>query len=1377
MKTAVYNNENGLNCSEIGETIKYTFVVSNEGNVPLSNVIITDALFAAPNPEVPIAFQSGDTDNNELLDVSELWEFTASYSLVAIDLENESVYNQATVTAFDTNNISVNDLSDDTSIFGDDPTITILPRACYEIIAIDDFHGPIAGVNEEVENILNIFENDILNDDPVVPSEVTLTLITPEPNGYLELNPDGSVDLVANTPPGSYQLTYQICEIAIPTNCDTAVVTVVVEEPQITINTLAECIGDTPYLNYDVTLDNFTSTELLTVDWLDNSGNVVATFTNLPLTGRMLWPGAILDANGIIVDWPGWVLIDGVWVLGDDGFQELRPTADVRFSINPVKTVTVNYPPSDPTCSSAPRLDANFTQDNVLCNDTATGAINVTVSGGIAPYTYVWSTTNGSGLIQGLENQTDLTAGDYEVIVTDSIGDQVLINITITETEPLLATIEIIPATDGGDCQNGEATVNASGGTLPYTYLWSASAGNQTTATATSLADGQHMVTVIDANNCEITEIITVECSIPELAIVKTGLFNDLDGDGCTNVGETITYSFVVTNQGNVSISAVAITDALLGGLLTAVASGDADNDNELDVTETWIYEQAYVITQADIDLGYIENQATVTGEAPDGSAVSDLSDDDSILGDDVTVTSLCQNNDIALIKTGLFNDLDGDGCANVGETITYSFEVVNNGNTTLTSVTIEDLLVNVLGGPIVLAAGATDNTSFVATYFITQLDIDAGEFTNQAIAQGITPDGTLISDLSDDDTFIDDDPTVTALCQNGDIALIKVGTFNDLNGDGCANVGETISYTFSVTNQGNVTLSNISITDPLVIVTGAQISLTPGQTDINSFTAIYTVLQSDIDTGSFINQATAEGTTPGGILLSDLSDDDTFIEDDPTVTVLCQNGDIALIKVGTFDDLNGDGCADVGDLIRYEFTVYNLGNVTLTNVDITDPLVVVLGGPIALLPQAIDSTSFSANYSITQSDIDAGFVLNQALVEGTTPSSDIISDLSDDDSILTDDPTTTVLCQDATIALVKTAVLNDENGSGCMDVGETILYNFSVTNLGNVDLINISITDPIVNVSGGAIILEPGATDSDTFTAVYVITQDDVDVASVTNQATAEGTAPDGTIVFDLSDPVTNNGDDPTITEGCNQSAMSVLKSGVFNDDNDDDAAQVGEVISYLFSVTNTGTTTLYNITIDDPLPGIVIMGGPIGVLFPGETDDTTFTANYLITQADIDTLSVANQAIATGQDPLGNEVTDLSDDPNNPDNEDANNDGEPDDVTITLIPNVLAPFEIYNGITPDDDGKNDFFLVQGISNWPTNNVQIFNRWGVLVFETDGYGGSNDSDNVFAGLSEGRVTIQESNLLPSGTYYYIINFPGDNPGKSSYAGYLYLNR
>ena len=88
-----------------------------------------------------------------------------------------------------------------------------------------------------------------------------------------------------------------------------------------------------------------------------------------------------------------------------------------------------------------------------------------------------------------------------------------------------------------------------------------------------------------------------------------------------------------------------------------------------------------------------------------------------------------------------------------------------------------------------------------------------------------------------------------------------------------------------------------------------------------------------------------------------------------------------------------------------------------------------------------------------------------------------------------------------------------------------------------------------------------------------------------------------------------------------------------------------------------------------------------------------------------------------------------------------------------------------------------NDFFRVKGISNWPVNNVKIYNRWGVLVFERDNYGGTNDKENVFVGRSEGRITIEQDRLLPTGTYYYIINFPEDNPGKKAYAGYLFINR
>ncbi|MGK0386630.1 MAG: gliding motility-associated-like protein, partial [Patiriisocius sp.] len=219
------------------------------------------------------------------------------------------------------------------------------------------------------------------------------------------------------------------------------------------------------------------------------------------------------------------------------------------------------------------------------------------------------------------------------------------------------------------------------------------------------------------------------------------------------------------------------------------------------------------------------------------------------------------------------------------------------------------------------------------------------------------------------------------------------------------------------------------------------------------------------------------------------------------------------------------------------------------------------------------------------------------------------------------------------------------------------------------------------------------------------------------------------------------------------------------------------GQTISYVFIVTNTGNVTLYNITLEDPLPGIIISGGPIAELIPGEVDDSTFTAEYTVTQADINAGKVINQAIATGETGDGDEVTDTSDDPNDPTDTDINGDGDPDDPTVTILPNVLGTFNIFNAVSPDGNGENDIFLIQGISEYPENSVQIFNRWGVKVFEVDGYGGSNDLENVFTGESDGRATIEQGTLLPTGTYFYVLKFSSNNPGQETYAGYLYLNR
>lgn len=83
-----------------------------------------------------------------------------------------------------------------------------------------------------------------------------------------------------------------------------------------------------------------------------------------------------------------------------------------------------------------------------------------------------------------------------------------------------------------------------------------------------------------------------------------------------------------------------------------------------------------------------------------------------------------------------------------------------------------------------------------------------------------------------------------------------------------------------------------------------------------------------------------------------------------------------------------------------------------------------------------------------------------------------------------------------------------------------------------------------------------------------------------------------------------------------------------------------------------------------------------------------------------------------------------------------------------------------IYNLVTPDGDGKNDYFIIDNIRKYPNNRVEIYNRWGVKVYETTGYDPNGDgSMNVFNGYSEGKITVDKKKKLPSGTYYYIVTY------------------
>ena len=107
---------------------------------------------------------------------------------------------------------------------------------------------------------------------------------------------------------------------------------------------------------------------------------------------------------------------------------------------------------------------------------------------------------------------------------------------------------------------------------------------------------------------------------------------------------------------------------------------------------------------------------------------------------------------------------------------------------------------------------------------------------------------------------------------------------------------------------------------------------------------------------------------------------------------------------------------------------------------------------------------------------------------------------------------------------------------------------------------------------------------------------------------------------------------------------------------------------------------------------------------------------------------------------------------------------------VTIEVISKLIP----YNGMSVDDDGKNEHFHIGGINRYPDNVVRIYNRWGVKVFETEGY---NNATRVFRGFSNGRVVVETSDKLPQGTYYYVIEYVDENRQKRSEVGWLYLKR
>ena len=473
---------------------------------------------------------------------------------------------------------------------------------------------------------------------------------------------------------------------------------------------------------------------------------------------------------------------------------------------------------------------------------------------------------------------------------------------------------------------------------------------------------------------------------------------------------------------------------------------------------------------------------------------------------------------------------------------------------------------------------------------------------------------------------------------------------------------GDIIGYQVNVTNDGNINLTNVTVTDPLINLT------VPTESNNNdlilevgenwTYTGNYTVTRADITnngngTGFINNNATVNCDQLGPKSANVEVPIDTAGSIDGIITDVAGKG-------------SGGNVPKAGDVISYLFNVTNDGKTDLTNVTVTDSLN-SLTEPIPSMNNDTvldvgETWTYTGNYTVTQADINSNGTVENS--NGTIENSN--GTIEHNDRIVNSDGivgnsdgiagngfiknTATFNCdqlgpksdsievpieRNPNYSIFKSVIGPDEDGDCIVNSpGDEVPYRIVIKNDGNVDLTGVSVDDPMITLTGPTgddddEVLNPGETW--VYKGIYELTPDDINngkgyidnTAAVNSNELPEKTS-------NVNQPIDHNAD------------LSIQKSVIGIDEAGDYMInQPGDVINYQIAVKNNGDVDLTGISVDDPM---ITLTGPTGdsinpgVLNPGET--WVYTGDYEVTQADIDgsgfienTATVSSNELSTSE------------------------------------------------------------------------------------------------------------------------------------------------
>lgn len=1026
------------------------------------------------------------------------------------------------------------------------------------------------------------------------------------------------------------------------------------------------------------------------------------------------------------------------------------------------------------TISQPVAITAPINSTDVVCNGACDGFADVSVSGGVAPYTIDWYDGTNTLIGQTGDTAFNLCPGDYYAIITDANGCTFNSNtVTITEPAALVDNLSTVDAGCFGTC-DGSATVAPGGGTAPYTYNWQDASGNPlpggNMASVSNLCTGNYQVTNTDDNGCQLGPVQFTINSNPQLNVTVTS--NDAacgNNDGTANVvvtGGTSPYSYqwqdnlfnnlpgetnaLLQNVG-AGIYYVVVTDAS-GCTETFQATINNPNtsnvviDNVTDVSCFGACDGSIDITATPINgpLTFVWNPGGITDEDPQ---------------------NLCAG-------TYTLEVTDALGCINYYDTTVNDATEIQGAFTAIDATCGQcdgELVVNASGG----AGGYSFNWTNGATGS-TASNLCAGVYDVLITdANGCT--NTLTSSISDIGGPTGEDVVVVPSACNG-----------DCNGEITVTAqGGTPPYTYFWPHDGS---SGSNITG---LCAGTYFVQMQDDNGCIRTVEIEIPDQDSLEVQDIVNPPTC-GNTDGSISIASSGGSlpHTYLWNTGSTNPSLTNIGAGFYQVSVIDD---NGCSEV-----FTFTIndFNAPDIVLTETDI-----LCFGNNDGSIDANI--TGGTAPYNINWLD-GAGNAIGQTASPATNLApGDYTIEVTDDNGCIALETGTIESPDTLELSLPVTQdVLCSGDCSGQASVivtGGTLPYSYSwndpssQTTSSAIGLCTGSY-DVTVTDDNGCQVTQSATINEPTAVAIAIDTIIDASCGNTQDgeiQITVTGGSSPYSYSWTSDDPsFTSSDEDPstllpgsyylevTDDNGCTELDTLTVEPG------DSLGAQApsdtlicfGEEHELIGTFTGTGinftqwTDTAGNVLADSTHAFVNPGEGQVTYIFTVSNGSCTDSDTVVITFGaplevdaglDVEVIEYFNAQIGgSPTTPSGNSVvwtppTYLTDttaaNPYAQEVEfnttyivtvtDTNGCQASDTMELIVLPELVFP----NGFSPNGDGTNDTWVISFSDEFPDMEVNVYNRWGELLYYNRG---------TYAPW-EGRY---KDELVPVGTYYYVIN-------------------